>query len=70
MNQIVEDAGGAALGGLVSGSVGNVVEGGIDTYNAYNDYNSGNYLGAGVEGVEAGVHFGESIGEGFVGDDY
>lgn len=43
MNQIVEAAGGAALGGLVSGSVGNVVEGGIDTYNANNDYNSGNY---------------------------
>ena len=52
---------------LYSGSVGNVVEGGIDTYNAYNDYNSGNYLGA---SVDAGVHFGEAIGEGFIGNDY
>jgi len=62
MNQIVEAAGGAALGGLVLGSFGNVVDGRIDTYNAYNDYNSENYLGA---SVDAGVHFGEAIGEGF-----
>jgi len=70
MNQIAEAAGGAALGGLVSGSVGNVVEGRIDSYNAYNDYQSGNYFGATVEGVDAGVHFGEAFGEGAVGDDY
>lgn len=35
------------------------------SYNAYNDYNSGNYLG---DSVDARVNFGEAIGEGFVGD--
>jgi len=54
-------------GGLLGGVVGNSIETGVNGYEAYEDFRSGNDVGGAFHAVEAGIHGAEAVADGFAG---
>lgn len=57
-----------SITGFTSGAVFNGIYAGVDAYNAYNDFRSGNYGGGAWDTFEAGAHAADAYGSAMAGD--